>query len=124
PWAAVLMVLDTSAIIASITNEQDSLRFRAAMLGAESLLMSSVAALETRMVLLARLGPGAVGLFEELLEIEWNCRGGVRRRNGEGCLRGVSPFRQGPGSSGSVEHRRLRGLCTGQSAFAAPPLQG
>jgi len=32
------MVLDTSAIIATITNEQDSSRFRAAMLGAESLL--------------------------------------------------------------------------------------
>ena len=42
------MVLDTSAIIATITNEQDSSRFRSAMLGAESLLMSSVAVLETR----------------------------------------------------------------------------
>lgn len=62
------MVLDTSAIIASITNEQDSSRFRAAMLGAESLLISSVAVLETRIVLLARLGQDAVGLFEELLE--------------------------------------------------------
>ncbi len=62
------MVLDTSAIIASITNEEDSPRFRAAMLGAESLLISSVAVLETRIVLLARLGPDAVGLFEELLE--------------------------------------------------------
>jgi uncharacterized protein with PIN domain len=40
------MVLDTSAIIATITGEQDSSRFRAAMLGAESLLMSSVAVLE------------------------------------------------------------------------------
>jgi ribonuclease VapC len=62
------MVLDTSAIIATITNEQDSSRFRAAMLGAESLLMSSVAVLETRMVLFARLGLDAVGLFDELLE--------------------------------------------------------
>ena len=65
---AVLMVLDTSAIIATITNEQDSSRFRAAMLGAESLLMSSVAVLETRIVLFARLGLDAVGLFEDLLE--------------------------------------------------------
>jgi len=40
------MVLDTSAIIATITNEQDSSRFRAAMLDAESLLISSVAVLE------------------------------------------------------------------------------
>jgi ribonuclease VapC len=62
------MVLDTSAIIATITNEQDSSRFRAAMLGAESLLISSVAVLETKIVLFARLGLDAVGLFEELLE--------------------------------------------------------
>jgi len=62
------MVLDTSAIIASITNELDSSRFRAAILGADSLLISSVAVLETRIVLLARLGSDAVGLFEELLE--------------------------------------------------------
>src|SRR5579859_4776902 len=62
------MVLDTSAIIAAITNEQDSSRFRAAMLSAESLLMSSVAVLETRIVLFGRLGRDAVDLFEELLE--------------------------------------------------------
>jgi ribonuclease VapC len=65
---AVLMVLDTSAIIATITNEQDSPRFRAAMLGARSLLISSVAVLETKVVLFTRLGPDAVGLFDELLE--------------------------------------------------------
>jgi ribonuclease VapC len=62
------MVLDTSAIIATITNEQDSSRFQSAMHGAESLLMSSVAVLETRMVLFARLGLDAVFLFEEMLE--------------------------------------------------------
>lgn len=61
------MVLDTSAIIATITNEQDSARFRAAMLGAESLLISSVGVLETKIVLFARLGQEAVDLFEELL---------------------------------------------------------
>jgi ribonuclease VapC len=61
------MVLDTSAIVATITNEQDSLRFRTAMLGAESLLISSLAVLETKIVLFARLGPDAVDLFEELL---------------------------------------------------------
>ena len=62
------MVLDTSAIIATITNEPESSRFRAAVLAAETLLISSVAVLETRLVLYARLGPDAVSLFEELLE--------------------------------------------------------
>jgi ribonuclease VapC len=62
------MVLDTSAIIAAITNEPDSPRFRAAMASAESLLISSVAVLETKIVLFARLGPDAVNLFDELLE--------------------------------------------------------
>jgi ribonuclease VapC len=62
------MVLDTSAIIATITDEPDSSRYRAAMLGAESLLISSIAVLETKIVLFARLGPDAVGVFDELLE--------------------------------------------------------
>jgi ribonuclease VapC len=62
------MVLDTSAIIATITNEPDSSRYQAAMIGSDSLLMSSVAVLETRIVLFARLGPNAVGLFDDLLE--------------------------------------------------------
>jgi ribonuclease VapC len=62
------MVLDTSAIIATITNEPDSTRYQAAMLDAESLLISSVAVLETRIVLFARLGVNAVGLFDDLLE--------------------------------------------------------
>jgi ribonuclease VapC len=62
------MVLDTSAIIAAIANEQDSPHFRAAMVGAESLLISSVAVLETKMVLFACLGLDAVDLFDALLE--------------------------------------------------------
>ena len=62
------MVLDTSAIIATIANEPDSSHFRAAMLGAESLLMSSIAVLETRIVLFARLGPDAADAFDQLLE--------------------------------------------------------
>jgi ribonuclease VapC len=62
------MVLDTSAIIAAITNEPDSLRFRAAMASAESLLISSVAVLETKIVLFARFGLDAVTLFDELLQ--------------------------------------------------------
>ena len=118
------MVLDKSAIIASITNELDSSRFRAAILGADSLLISSVAVLETRIVLLARLGSDAVGLFEELLE-----NGGivVVPFDGEMAKAAFDAFRRfgkGQGASGSVEYRRLRGLCAGQGAFAAAPLQG
>jgi ribonuclease VapC len=62
------MVLDTSAIIATVTNEPDGSRFREAMLGADSLLISAVAVLETKIVLFARLGQEAVDLFDELLE--------------------------------------------------------
>jgi hypothetical protein len=46
------------------------------LIGAESLLMSSVAVLETRIVLFARLGLDEVGVFEDLLEsrnLSW-CR--------------------------------------------------
>jgi ribonuclease VapC len=62
------MVLDTSAIIASIMNEEDSPRFREAMLVAENLLISSVAVLETKIVLHVRLGSDAVERFEEMLQ--------------------------------------------------------
>lgn len=62
------MVLDTSAIIAAIANEQDGPRYRAAMLGGDSLLISAVVVLETKVVLFARLGSEAVDLFDELLE--------------------------------------------------------
>ena len=62
------MVLDTSAIIATITNEIDGSRYRAAMLGTDNLSISAVAALETKIVLLARLGAEAVSLFDELVE--------------------------------------------------------
>jgi uncharacterized protein with PIN domain len=54
------MVLDTSSIIATIANEPDSSRYRTAMLGAQTLSISSVAVLETRIVLFARLGVNAV----------------------------------------------------------------
>jgi ribonuclease VapC len=115
------MVLDTSAIIATISNEQDSSLFRAAMLGAESLSISSVAVLETKIVLFARLGRDAVGPFEEMLE-----KAGivVVPFDDEMARAAFDAFRQGAGASGSVEHRRLCGLCVGQGAFSATPLQG
>jgi ribonuclease VapC len=62
------MVLDTSAIIATVTNEPDGQRYRTAMLQADSLLISAVAVLETKIVLSARFGPEAVALFDALLE--------------------------------------------------------
>ena len=63
-----MTVVDTSAIIATIANEDDCTRFRQAMREAESLEISSVTVLETRIVLLSRLGMGAVDLFNEFLE--------------------------------------------------------
>lgn len=62
------MILDTSAIVATITNETDESRFRDAMLGAASLLISSITVLETRIVLQSRQGPEAVRAFDEMLE--------------------------------------------------------
>ena len=60
------MVLDTSAIIAAITNELDGARYRAAILSAESLLISAPAAFETKIVLQSRLA-GGVALFDEMI---------------------------------------------------------
>jgi ribonuclease VapC len=62
------MVLDTSAIVATVTNEPDGQRYRTAMLEADGLSMSAVAVLETKIVLAARFGAAAVGFFDELLE--------------------------------------------------------
>lgn len=62
------MVLDTSAIVATVSNEPDGQRYRTAMLDADSLSMSAVAVLETKIVLSARFGSAAVTLFDELLE--------------------------------------------------------
>lgn len=62
------MVLDTSAIIATVTNEPDGQRYRTAMLDADTLSMSAVAVLETKIVLSARFGAAAVAFFDELLE--------------------------------------------------------
>jgi ribonuclease VapC len=61
-------VVDTSAIIATIADEDDCDRFRQVMREAESLEISSVTVLETRIVLFSRLGIAAVDLFNEFLE--------------------------------------------------------
>jgi ribonuclease VapC len=61
------MILDTSATVATVTNEPDQSRFRQAMLGAESLSISSVTVLETRIVLQSRQGAEAVSAFNDLL---------------------------------------------------------
>jgi ribonuclease VapC len=62
------MVLDTSAIFAAIANEPDSADYRAAIKSASIRLRSAVTLLETRMVLLSRLGPMAIVTLDELIE--------------------------------------------------------
>jgi ribonuclease VapC len=62
------MVLDTSAIVATIAHEPDGARFQNAMLDAATLAISSVTVLETRIVLHSRHGPAAVREFDEMLE--------------------------------------------------------
>ncbi len=62
------MVLDTSAIIAAIANEPDGSRFQTAMFNADSLLISALTVLETKIVLFARLGSEAVDLFDEMVD--------------------------------------------------------
>lgn len=61
------MVIDTSALVAAIANEPDSLSFRRAIAEAPIRLMSAVTVLEARIVLHSRLGPVGVSMFEELL---------------------------------------------------------
>jgi ribonuclease VapC len=60
--------LDTSAVIAAITNEPDGARFQQAMLGATSLTISSITVLEIRIVLQSRHGDDAVDEFDEMLK--------------------------------------------------------
>ena len=62
------MILDTSAIVAILTPESDAARFQNAMLAAASMAISSVTALETRIVLHCRFGTEAVGAFDKMLE--------------------------------------------------------
>jgi len=62
------MVVDTSAIVATIAHEPDAVHFQNAMLGAESLAMSAVSVLESRIVLHSRHGQAAVQAFDQMLE--------------------------------------------------------
>ena len=61
------MILDTSAIVAAVANEPDGARFQNAMIAAESMTISAVGVLETRIVLHSRYGTEAVRAFDELL---------------------------------------------------------
>ena len=61
------MVLDTSAVVASVTGEPDKERYRQAMFGADSLAMSSVTVLETRIVLHGRHGSDMVAAFDGMI---------------------------------------------------------
>jgi len=62
------MILDTSAVIASIADEPDRAHFQRAILGATSLAISSITVLETRIVLYSRQGLDGVHAFNEMLE--------------------------------------------------------
>ena len=61
------MVLDTSAIVATIAKESDAARFQNAMLGTTALVISAVTALETKIVLHSRHGELAKARGEPLL---------------------------------------------------------
>jgi ribonuclease VapC len=61
------MILDTSAIVAAVANEPDGARFQNAMITAESMTISAIGVLETRIVLHSRYGTEAVRAFDELL---------------------------------------------------------
>jgi ribonuclease VapC len=62
------MVIDTSAIFAAIANEPDGDSYRRAIKTAPLRLISAITLLETRIVLFARFGGGAIATFEELME--------------------------------------------------------
>lgn len=62
------MVLDTSAIVATIAHEPDEFRFRNAMLASTTLLISAVTVPGTRIVLRARHGSAAVEALDDMLE--------------------------------------------------------
>jgi ribonuclease VapC len=62
------MILDTSAIVATISGEPDGPQLQGAMIRAASLAISAVTALETKIVLQSRHGADAVREFNDMLE--------------------------------------------------------
>ena len=62
------MLLDTSAVVATIANEPSAVRYQTAMLGAASLVMSAVTVLESRIVLYSRHGKAAFEAFDDMLK--------------------------------------------------------
>ena len=115
------MVLDTSAIVATVTNEPDGQRYRTAMLDADSLSMSAVAVLEAKIVLSARFGSAAVEFFDELLETAGIAVVPFDADMARGAFEAFQRF--GKGGGHPAQHRRLCGLRFGESAFATAPLQ-
>jgi ribonuclease VapC len=61
------MVVDTSAIVASLTNEPEALSFRAALKAADSCAMSAFTVLECRVVIGVRYGAAKLREFELLM---------------------------------------------------------
>ncbi len=62
------MVRDTSALVAIVLEEAESIRFIEQMTGEDRLRLSAVSLLEASTVLLSRAGQSRVDLLEELLE--------------------------------------------------------
>jgi uncharacterized protein with PIN domain len=115
------MVLDTSAIIATITNEPDGVRYRDAMPNADKLSMSAVAALETKIVLSARFGSEAVEFFDQLLETSGIVVVPFDRDMAQVAF---DALWQRQRASSAAEHYRLCRLCAGKGAFPATAVQG
>jgi ribonuclease VapC len=62
------MVIDTSAIFASIAGEPDSSLYRNAIVSAPLRMISAITLLETQIVLFSRSGSGSVSILHELIE--------------------------------------------------------
>jgi ribonuclease VapC len=68
-WLADMIAVDTSAIVAIVLAEPEREAFRNTILQSEQALISTVSALEVRMVLFSRRGPRAVVLADDLLKL-------------------------------------------------------
>ncbi len=69
-WRAAVIAVDTSAIVAIALNEPERAAFRAAILQADTALISTASVLETKLVLHGRRGPRAVALAEDLFSLK------------------------------------------------------